>query len=80
MLHAKVAAGSLHARCLKFARTDRREGLLLGASAGIGQISDAPELDLTICSIRLDPNQQAVENMMKVTADRCYLAGYTRND
>ena len=53
MLHAKVAAGSLHARCVKFGRTDRREGLILGVMAGIGQISDAPGLDRRRVSLSL---------------------------
>ena len=40
----KVTAGSRHAGCLKIGRIDRQEGTILGLSAGIRQISDAPGL------------------------------------
>jgi len=45
LLHAKVAAGGRHAWWLKFSRIDRWEGAILGVSAEISQISDAPGLD-----------------------------------
>jgi hypothetical protein len=44
LLRAKVAAGSRHAWWLKFGRIDRLERAILGVSAEISQISDAPGL------------------------------------
>jgi len=41
----KVAAGSRHARWLKFGRIDRLEGAILGVSVEISQISGSPGLD-----------------------------------
>jgi hypothetical protein len=45
LLRAKVAAGNRYAWWLKFDRIDRREGAILGVSAEISQISDAPGQD-----------------------------------
>jgi hypothetical protein len=45
VLRAKVAAGSWHAWWPKFGRIDPLEGVILGVSAGISQISGVPGLD-----------------------------------
>ena len=42
---ARKAAGYRHAWWLKFGRIDRLEGAILGVSAEISQISDAPGPD-----------------------------------
>ena len=41
---AKETAGYRHVGWLKFGRTDRQEGAILGVSAEISQIADALEL------------------------------------
>jgi hypothetical protein len=45
LLRAKVTAGSRHTWWLKFGWIERLEGAILGVSAEISQISDAPGLD-----------------------------------
>ena len=45
---AKEVAGSRHAWWLKFGKIDRREGAILGVSAEISQITDAPGLDCVV--------------------------------
>jgi hypothetical protein len=47
---AKEVAGSRHAWRLKFGRIDQWEGAILGVSAEISQITDAPRLD---CAVNL---------------------------
>jgi hypothetical protein len=45
---AKETAGYRHAGWLKFGRTDRQEGAILGASAKISQITDVPGLGCVV--------------------------------